>query len=120
MKTPTHEQGPGALAVSLGPEVCLGPVQSIPAGEGRRFTAGAAEVAVFRTRDGALYAVDDRCPHRGAPLSDGLTGSGQVICPYHAYRFQLADGSCVQDPGCRLRTYPVREEGGLVVLTLGC
>ena len=99
-------------------EICVGQVEGVPPGEGRRFQVGDAEIAVFRGRDGSLYATDDRCPHRGAPLSDGIFGAGQVICPYHSYRFHLSDGSCATDSSCRLRSYPVREERGLLLVTL--
>src|SRR5688572_8572051 len=96
-------------------EVSLGPAERVPLGEGRRFVVGGHEVAVFRGRDGVLYATQDRCPHREGPLSDGLCGGGQVICPYHSYRFDLATGACLNDASCRIRTYPVREEGGLIL-----
>ena len=50
-----------------------GPVASIPAGEGRTFPAGTKRIAVFRTRQGALFASQADCPHRGGPLADGLS-----------------------------------------------
>ena len=97
-------------------EVCVGPVEAIPPGEGRNFEVGAQRVAVFRQRDGRLFATQERCPHREAPLADGLIGGGELVCPYHAYRFDLTTGACANDAACSLRTYPVREEGGLVFL----
>lgn len=93
-------------------EVCLGPRDLVPLGEGRRFVVGAEEIAVFRGRDGSLYAIQNRCPHRDGPLAEGILGAGQVICPYHAYKFDVATGACLTDPTCSLRTYPVREEAG--------
>jgi nitrite reductase (NADH) small subunit len=109
----------GGLKMPVGmltDEVRVGPVGAIPPGEGRAFTVGGEAIAVFRTRDGALYATQDRCPHRDGPLSDGLVGGGVVVCPFHAYRFSLADGACLNDASCSIRTYPVRDEDGWVIV----
>ena len=102
----------------LGPkgEVWIASVDAVPHGEGRRFVIAGESIAVFRGRDGILYAVQDRCPHRGGPLSEGLIGGGHVVCPYHAYRFDLGTGACLNDAGCSIRTYAVREEDGWILL----
>lgn len=89
-------------------------IDCIPIGQGRCFVVGEEEIAVFRLRDGSLRATQNRCPHRSAPLCDGLVGDGIVVCPFHAYRFRLADGG--GENGYALRTYPVREVGGMVFL----
>jgi nitrite reductase (NADH) small subunit len=99
-------------------EVSLGSRELIPIGEGRSFAVGATQIAVFRGRDGDLYAVQNRCPHRNGPLADGILGAGHVVCPYHAYRFDLATGACLTDPECRLRTFPVREERGVILVSV--
>ena len=96
----------------------LGPAEQIPCGEGRRVVVEDCRIAVFRQRDGSLFAVEDRCPHQGAPLSEGILGAGQVICPYHAYRFNLATGECLNDGACSVRTYPAWEEDGEIWLTV--
>jgi nitrite reductase (NADH) small subunit len=90
------------------PMIKLGPVDLIPPGEGRAFRIGADDVAVFRTRAGALYGVQATCPHRAAPLADGMVGGGRVVCALHSLVFDLADGRCLSAPSCGdLRTYPV-------------
>lgn len=84
---------------------CLGPVAAIPPGEGRVYRVGEKEVAVFRLRNGEVYASDARCPHRGGPLADGLVGDGRVICPLHGFTFDLATG-CASSADCPpLATY---------------
>ena len=85
----------------------LGPISLIPLGEGRLFQVGLHTVAVFRARDGRLYATQALCPHRGGPLADGLTGDGKVICPLHAYKFDLLTGEPVGNQCAALKTYPV-------------
>lgn len=85
-----------------------GPLDRIPIGEGRSFRVGGLEIAVFRPRQGGVFATQARCPHRGAPLVDGLVGGGRVVCPFHAYAFELESGAPVGNPCSALRTFPVR------------
>lgn len=85
----------------------VGPLDQIPPGEGRTFHLGDEEVAVFRTRPGEVFATQARCPHRGAPLADGLMGSGRIVCPLHAYTFDLRTGEPVRNGCPALRTYEV-------------
>ena len=84
------------------------------AGEGKPFKAGYELIAVFRTADGALYAVENSCPHAGAPLDDGPLEGGEVMCDWHGWRFRLSDGECLTCPGQSLKTYPIHEADGLV------
>ena len=87
----------------------------LPPGGSRAFAVREAMVAVFRLRSGELRAVDAVCPHSGGPLADGQFDAKKVICPLHNYFFSLADGSCLNGD-YTVRTYPVREEGGEIVV----
>ena len=84
----------------------LGPVDQIPHGQGRNFQVDGRRVAVFRGRDGCVYATQAECPHRGGPLADGLVGSGTLVCPLHELRFDLATGQA-QNGGCSVDVYPI-------------
>jgi nitrite reductase (NADH) small subunit len=97
--------------------VALAPVDSLPKGQGRCFSIGRLKVAVFRDRDDRIFAIDAMCPHRDGPLADGLVGDGTVVCPLHAYRFRLHDGSGVETE-LRVRAYPVEIHDGCIVLSL--
>ncbi len=97
--------------------VDLGPVEFIPLGEGRAYTVQDLTIAVFRQRDGRLFATDNTCPHRGGPLADGIVGAGKVICPLHARKFDLATGQCLGED-LTVRTYPVREINKRILLDL--
>jgi nitrite reductase [NAD(P)H] small subunit len=97
------------------PLVDLGPAGFIPLGEGRAFVVNETTIAVFRQRDGRLFATDNTCPHRGGPLADGIVGGGKVICPLHAWKFDLETGHCPAE-NVVIRTYPVRVVGGRIVL----
>ena len=98
--------------------VTLENVEAIPVGEGRAFTVGERRIAVFRNRQGELFATQARCPHRDGPLFDGLLGGCTVVCPLHGMRFDLTTG-CSSDPKFSLETYPVRiDEQGRVLVEL--
>ena len=73
-------------------EVTIGSVQTIPEGEGRSFDVGAKRLAVFRTRQGKVFATQADCPHQRGPLADGLVGSQTLICPLHSLKFDLGTG----------------------------
>jgi len=98
--------------------VNLGKVERVPLGQGFCFIVGKEEIAVFRQRDGRLFATQNRCPHKNAPLSDGIVGGGQVICPFHAQKYDLCTGRGPAPDDC-LKTYPVRDVNGEIVVSLG-
>ncbi len=85
-------------------------VGDIPEGQGRAFTVGDREVAVFLSR-GRYYAMDDYCPHMGASLAVGDLHEGMVLCARHMWAFRLADGFCPDAPGLKAETFEVRVEG---------
>jgi nitrite reductase (NADH) small subunit len=96
--------------------VNLGSVEKIPKGQGFCFIVGGQEIAVFRQRDGRLFAAQNRCPHKNGPLSDGLLGAGKIICPLHSKKFDLSSGQGPEPQHC-LRTYPVQEVNGDLLLS---
>ncbi len=101
----------------------LGPLEQIPVGQGRCMVVDELELAVFRFRDGRVFATDNRCPHRRGPLSEGVAGvdhaSGveAVICPLHAYKFSLRDGRGL-DTELQTHVYCTEVRGGRVFVSL--
>ncbi len=87
-------------------QVTLGPLSAIPEGEGRTFAVAGQRLAVFRGRDGAVFATQAECPHRQGPLADGLLGNGTLICPLHSLKFDLRTGKALNGD-CSLQTYPL-------------
>lgn len=73
-------------------------------------------VAVFRTADDRVFALDDRCPHKGGPLSEGIVHGDQVTCPLHGWVFDLATGLAQGADEGRVTTYPARTTGGRVFI----
>lgn len=86
----------------------FGPVDSVAAGRGRVFEDGRPGVAVFRTRDGEVYATDARCPHGGESLSEARVAARVILCPAHGYAFKLRTGACIGGASPSLRTYATR------------
>lgn len=97
--------------------VKLGGIETISLGQGRCYVVGAEEIAVFRQRDGRLFATQNRCPHRQGPLSEGVMGGGRVICPLHSHKFDLRSGAG-GEPGECVRVYRVEELDGEMLLSL--
>ena len=94
----------------------LGSVDQIPLGQGRCFMVGEYPVGIFRLRDGRLFAIENRCPHLGGPLADGIVGGTQVVCPLHGHKFDFVTGKGSEGHEC-VRTYKVFTENNNVVLT---
>lgn len=99
-------------------DITLARLEAIPPGEGRTFAVHGDRVAVFRTRGGDVFAVQAECPHRGGPLADGLTGGSTLVCPLHAWKFDLATGAALNGT-CTLRTFAVHvDHTGHIVLAV--
>jgi len=74
------------------------------------------DVAIFRTSEDKIFALLDRCPHKGGPLSQGIVFGERVACPLHNWNIQLDSGSAVSpDEGCTQR-FSVKVEEGVVYL----
>ncbi|QDA35940.1 nitrite reductase small subunit NirD (plasmid) [Paracoccus liaowanqingii] len=73
-------------------------------------------VAVFRTADDRVFALDDRCPHKGGPLSEGIVHGTSVTCPLHNWVFDMATGQAQGADSGAVATHAVRVEGGRILL----
>lgn len=82
---------------------------SIPPREGRLVRIGERDIAIFNLGDRFL-AVDNRCPHQGGPLGDGIVAGAAVVCPLHAWKISLETGAVERPNGAArcVRRYPVR------------
>jgi nitrite reductase (NADH) small subunit len=68
---------------------------------------------------GEISAMDNVCPHRGGPLGEGIVENGKVVCPWHAWAFDVKTGAAEHSPGDKVDVYPVRIEGDDVLVKLG-
>jgi nitrite reductase (NADH) small subunit len=92
-------------------------VQDIPVLGSRRVARpDGGDVAVFRNAEGQVFALLDRCPHKGGPLSQGIVFGTSVACPLHNWTIGLDDGCArAPDQGCTPR-FSVKVEDGRVFL----
>lgn len=88
-------------------------VQDIALGSGKAIEINGHEIAVFN-HNGNLYAIDNSCPHRGAPLHEGVLRDGKVYCPWHCFDFDIKTGECGAIKGLDVKTYEVKVEDGMI------
>jgi len=93
-------------------------VEQIPVLGARVVTIGARAIALFRTSDDAVFALLDRCPHRGGPLSQGIVHGNCVTCPLHDWVIRLETGEARAPDEGRTESFPVRVEAGTVYVGL--
>jgi MocE subfamily Rieske [2Fe-2S] domain protein len=95
---------------------CVCTAADLRRADAMRFDHARKTYAVYRGKDGELYASDSLCTHGNTHLVDGVVKGGIVECPKHNGRFHLLDGSPARVPICRgLATCPVAERGGFFV-----
>lgn len=92
-------------------------VDEVSEGEGKTVVIGNKLIAVFRYQ-GQYFAIDDVCPHMGASLSGGYLEEGIVTCPWHAWRFRLADGAWADNPRIKIGCYNVRVQDHVIQIQL--
>ncbi len=85
-------------------------VDSIEPGTGKAFPIEGRMVAVFNDK-GEYFAIDDFCPHMGASLAGGPMEDGVVACPWHFWRFQIADGAWCDNPKIKVDSFEVQVIG---------
>ncbi len=96
----------------------VGTIEDIPRLGSRVVARANRRIAVFRTGGDEIFALDDRCPHKDGPLSQGIVHGRAVTCPLHNWTIDLATGEAAEpDRGC-VRTVPVKIEGRRILLKL--
>ena len=98
--------------------VDIGALDDIPPQGARVVRTAQGCIAVFRTQDDRVFALEDRCPHKGGPLSQGLIYGKRVACPLHNWQIELESGVAVApDVGCAHK-HETKVENGRVMLAL--
>lgn len=96
----------------------IGPLDQLPEMGARTLPVhGGDEIAIFRTANGSVYALINKCPHKQGPLSQGIVHDTTVTCPLHNWRISLVTGKALgEDEGC-VPTIPVKIDGGRMFLS---
>ena len=96
--------------------VPVGTLSDIPRRGARCVRNGDMVIAVFRSVDDRLFALEDRCPHRKGPLSQGIVHGAVVTCPLHNWNISLKSGEALGgDEGC-VPTIPLKVDAGRIFL----
>ncbi len=94
----------------------VGAVDDIPAEGARTVETSFGTIGIFKTASGEIFAIEDKCPHLGGPLSQGIVHGTHVTCPLHNLVIDLVSGGVVgPDDGC-VKTLPVKIEAQRVLL----
>lgn len=114
----SNNTGPGQKEekVSSWQKVCA--LEAIPQLGSRVVKSSHGNIAVFRNAEDEVFALLDKCPHKGGPLSQGIVFGRKVACPLHGWNIALDDGNAVApDVGCA-RRFAVKVEAGQVWLEI--
>jgi nitrite reductase/ring-hydroxylating ferredoxin subunit len=96
-----------------GQKIVVGRVEDVPAGRGATVELlDGTELALYNV-NGAFFAIENFCPHKGAPLADGRLCGHTVECDWHGWRFDVRTGQCLTNTG-DVETYEVIIEDGLI------
>lgn len=85
-------------------------ITDLPMNSGREFQVEGITVALFNI-EGAVHAVQSDCPHQGGPLADGTLEGTTVACPWHQWKFDVANGSCLSVSGSTIKRFDVQIDG---------
>lgn len=92
--------------------VTVGRVEDVPEGRGATVELNdGKELALYHVA-GRFYAIENFCPHRGAPLADGELTGHSVTCDWHGWRFDVRTGACLNRPDEPIESYEVVVEDG--------
>ncbi|HEY7411530.1 MAG TPA: Rieske 2Fe-2S domain-containing protein [Vicinamibacteria bacterium] len=90
----------------------------LPPGTGREVAAGGRPVALFNV-GGRVHAISNVCLHRGGPLGQGMLDGGAVMCPWHAWSWDVATGENTANPELKVACFEVKVEGGEIYVKVG-
>lgn len=98
-------------------DICA--LEDIPVRGARRIILQGTEIGLFRTGSNRVFGIDNRCPHKQGPLTEGIVHDTGVTCPLHSMVIDLETGEARgADKGC-VQTYPVEVREGRVHLMFG-
>jgi len=96
--------------------IALCHIDDIPSAGARRLEHDGRRIALFRGADDRVFALVDRCPHKGGPLSQGMVCGHKVTCPLHGWSVELDSGMAVAPDHGQATTLPIKVEEGRVYL----
>lgn len=104
------------MTIMSKPWTDIGALDDIPREGARVVKTPSGCIAVFRTADDAVFALDDRCPHKAGPLSQGIVHGRSVTCPLHNWVISLESGAAQGADEGQVRTFKLTVEAGRIWL----
>ncbi|RYC15735.1 nitrite reductase small subunit NirD [Ciceribacter ferrooxidans] len=98
--------------------IAIGHIDDIPVRGARCVKTPEGKIAVFRTAENEVFAIDDHCPHKGGPLSEGIVHRKAVTCPLHNWVISLENGQALGADEGAVRTIPLRNDDGRLSIFL--
>lgn len=95
----------------------IGTLDDIPRRGARCVATPRGRIAVFRTGDDQVFAIDDHCPHKGGPLSQGIVHGTSVTCPLHNWVISLETGRAQGADEGAVRSIAVKVDGGAIFIS---
>ena len=94
----------------------IGSLTDIPRRGARCVMTQMGRIGVFRTVDDKIFAIEDQCPHKGGPLTQGIVHGTSVTCPLHSWVISLETGEAQGADEGKVATIPVRVENGRILM----
>ncbi|WP_156383048.1 nitrite reductase small subunit NirD [Rhizobium sp. Root483D2] len=98
--------------------IAIGDITEIPLRGARCVKTPQGKIAVFRTAENEVFAIEDHCPHKGGPLSQGIVHGTAVTCPLHNWVISLETGKALGADQGEVRTIRVRNDHGALFISL--
>jgi nitrite reductase (NADH) small subunit len=92
------------------------PLNEIPKLGSRVVRTENKDIGIFRTEDDRVFALNNSCPHKGGPLSQGIVYGDKVACPLHSWKISLVDGKAEEPDVGETACYQIKVEDGVVYL----
>jgi nitrite reductase (NADH) small subunit len=108
--------GVGSVAQPISKWIDVGSIDAIPIRGARVVRTAAGCIAVFRTATNEAFAIDDACPHKAGPLSQGIVHDKAVTCPLHNWVIDLESGAARGADKGKVFTFPLKIDGGRILL----
>jgi nitrite reductase (NADH) small subunit len=97
----------------------IGKLEDIPRQGSRCVSVGEITIAIFRTMDDQVFALEDKCPHKNGPLSQGIVHDGCVTCPLHNWVISLQTGEAQGADEGRVKSFSVKLDGETILFDVG-
>ena len=100
--------------------IAIGTIDDIPLRGARCVKTPQGKIGVFRTAENLVYAIEDHCPHKGGPLTQGIVHGTSVTCPLHNWVISPETGKALGADEGAVRTIPIRNIDGQLSIALEC